>query len=396
MAFDTLAYEDATGLHTPDYPTTLAYYIAATQAIFGADIYLGSDSQDGQYISIFALAAFDCCQIAQAVYNSFSPLTAIGKALSTQVKINGIARDVATYSSVDLYLVGQAGTVITNGIALDNLNQQWLLPSSVVIPISGDITVTATAKDVGNITAAANTVTTIFTPTLGWQTVNNVAASVAGAPVESDAALRIRQTLSVAQPALTVFESTVGLVASVPGVTRFQGYENDTNVTDANGIPPHTISIVAEGGDSTAIAQAIWDKKTPGTGTYGTTSETIYDMYGVPDIINFYRPTVATIWVQINITPLVGFASTTVDLIKASVAEYINGLPIGQDVLISRVYPAANLTGTPEGDTYDIADPTTDLQLKKNAGSYAPANVTLTFIEIATCDPLVNVVVNIL
>ena len=78
------------------------------QAIFGADIYLGSDSQDGQYISIFALAAFDCCQIAQAVYNSFSPLTAIGKALSTQVKINGIARDVATYSSVDLYLVGQA------------------------------------------------------------------------------------------------------------------------------------------------------------------------------------------------------------------------------------------------------------------------------------------------
>lgn len=396
MAFDTLIYEDATGLHTPDYPTTLAYYTAATQAIFGNDIYLGPDSQDGQYIAIFALAAFDCCQIAQAVYNSFSPLTAIGKALSTQVKINGIARDVATYSSVDLYLVGQVGTVITNGIALDTLNQQWLLPASVVIPISGDITVTALAQNPGNITAAANTVTTIFTPTLGWQTVNNVAASVAGAPVESDAELRIRQTLSVAQPALTVFESTVGLVASVTGVTRFQGYENDTNVTDANGIPPHSIAIVAEGGDSMAIAQAIWDKKTPGTGTYGTTSETIYDIYGVPDIINFFRPTIATIWVQINITPLTGFASSTVDLIKTNVAAYINSLTIGQDVLISRVYPSANLTGYPEGNTYDIADPTTDLQLKKNAGSYAPANIDLTFIEVATCDPLVNVVVNII
>jgi len=396
MAFDTLIYEDATGLHTPDYPTTLAYYTAATQTIFGNDIYLGPDSQDGQYIAIFALAAFDCCQIAQAVYNSFSPLTAIGKALSTQVKINGIARDVATYSSVDLYLVGQAGTVITNGIALDTLNQQWLLPASVVIPISGDITVTALAQNPGNITAAANTVTTIFTPTLGWQTVNNVAASVAGAPVESDAELRIRQTLSVAQPALTVFESTVGLVASVPGVTRFQGYENDQDVTDANGIPPHTISIVVEGGDDTAIAQAIWDKKTPGTGTYGTTSETIYDIYGVPDIIKFYRPTVATIWVQINITPLTGFLSTTIDLIKANVAAYINSLTIGQDVLISRVYPPANLTGYPEGNTYDIADPTTDLQLKKNAGSYAPANIDLTFIEIASCDPLINVVVNII
>lgn len=396
MAFDSLVYVDATGLHTPDYPTTLAYYTAATQAIFGSDIYLGPDSQDGQYISIFALSAFDCCQVAQAVYNSYSPLTAVGQALSTQVKINGIARDVATYSSVDLYLVGQVGTTITNGIALDTLNQQWLLPATVIIPLSGDVTVTATAQNAGAVTAAPNTVTTIFTPTLGWQTVNNPAASVAGAPVETDAELRIRQTLSVAQPALTVFESTVGFVASVPGVTRFQGYENDTNVTDANGIPPHSIAIVAEGGDSVAIAQAIWDKKTPGTGTYGTTSETIYDIYGIPDVINFFRPTVATIGVQINITPLAGFASTTVALIQASVASYINSLPIGQDVLISRVYPPANLTGTPEGATYDIADPTTDLQLAKNGGGYAPANITLTFIEVATCDPLVDVVVNIL
>ncbi|MBL0320447.1 MAG: baseplate J/gp47 family protein [Alphaproteobacteria bacterium] len=392
MAFSSLIYEDATGLHTPDYPSVLAYYIAATQAIFGADIYLGSDSQDGQYISIFALAAFDCCQISQSVYNSFSPLTAVGKALSTQVKINGIARDIATYSSVDLYLVGQIGTEITNGIAIDTLGQQWLLPASVVIPLSGDITVTATAQNAGNISAAANTVNTIFTPTLGWQTVNNPADSTPGAPVESDAALRIRQTLSVAQPALTVFESTVGFVAAVPGVTRFQGYENDTNVTDSNGIPPHTISIVAEGGDDVAIAQAIWDKKTPGTGTYGTTSEIIYDIYGIPDTIRFYRPTIATIGVNITIQALAGFASSTTTLIAQSVADYINSLSIGEDVYISRVYTPANLSGTPQGNTYDI----TVLELNYNGGPFSASNVDLNFIEAATCDATTNVTVTVI
>lgn len=391
MPFSDLIYEDATGLHTPDYPAVLQYYTDATKAIFGDDIYLQPDSKDGQYIAIFAAAAFDCCQIAQAVYNSFSPLTAIGKALSTQVKINGIARAVATYSQVDLYLVGQVGTVITDGVATDTLGQKWLLPAEVIIPLSGDITVTALSATAGNVSAAPDTVTTIFTPTRGWQSVNNPDAAVGGAPVESDAELRIRQTLSVAQPALTVFESTVGLVASIEGVTRYRGYENDTNSTDANGIPAHTISIVAEGGDDMAIAQAIWDKKTPGTGTYGTTSETIYDEFGTPDTIHFYRPDTATIGVNITIEALAGYVSTTEDLIKAAVADYINGLPIGDDVYIARVYTPANLSGLPEGNTYDI----TVLELNKNGGAFASANVDLDFIEIPKCDPLTDITVTV-
>jgi uncharacterized phage protein gp47/JayE len=392
MGFETLIYEDRTGLHTPDYATVLAYYQDQTKIVFGDDINLDSDTKDGQYLSIFALSAYNCCNVAQSVYNAFSPLTAQGKALSTQVKINGIAREIATYSTVDLYIVGQVGTQITNGVALDSLNQKWNLPISVIIPLSGDITVTATADELGNISADANTITTIYTPTKGWQSVNNPSAATQGAPVESDAALRIRQTESVAQPARTVFESTVGLVASVTGVTRYRGYENDTNLTDSNGIPAHTISLVVQGGDDVAIAQAIWDKKTPGTGTYGTTQETIYDEFGTPDTIRFYRPTEANIGVNIEIQPLVGYVSTTADLIKANVARYINSLRIGDDIYISRIYTPANLLSLPEGETYDI----TLLEIKKNADPFAAANIDLLFNEIAICDPLTDVIVTVI
>jgi len=74
-----------------------------------------------------------------------------------------------------------------DGTALDTASNQWMLPSSVVIPSGGEITVTATAQNLGAILALPNTVTSIGTPTRGWQSVTNEAAAAPGAPVESDA-----------------------------------------------------------------------------------------------------------------------------------------------------------------------------------------------------------------
>ena len=84
----------------------------------------------------------------------------------------------------------------------------------------------------GAVAALANTVTGIFTPTQGWQTVNNSNPATLGVAVESDAELRVRQSVSVADPSLTVFEGTVGSVENVTGVTKTMGYENPTNSTD--------------------------------------------------------------------------------------------------------------------------------------------------------------------
>ncbi|QEL21721.1 hypothetical protein FQV39_03360 [Bosea sp. F3-2] len=116
-------------------------------------------------------------------------------------------------------------------------------------------------NDVAGVTALPGMVTGIGTPTRGWQSVTNSAAAVIGQPVELDAQLRKRQTVSTALPSLTVFEGTIGAVASITGVDRLKGYENDTGTTDANGIPAHSISLVVQGGDATAIAQAIAAKK---------------------------------------------------------------------------------------------------------------------------------------
>ena len=389
MAIADLVYVDATGFHYPDYPTVLEQLKDEYRTIYGNDVYLEADSQDGQWVAVMALAIFDTMQVAAAVYNSFSPLTAQSDALSRNVKINGILRRVATYSQVDLRIVGQVGTTINNGQAEDTLGQKWNLPVSVTIPVGGEITVTAQAADIGDVSAAAGTITKIATPTLGWQTVENLLPAVEGEPVESDAELRVRQTVSTAIPSLSVLDGTVGAVASLAGVTRFRGYENDSNATDANGIPAHSIAIVVEGGDAQAIGDAIATKKTPGTGTYGTTTVTTYDAYGLPNDINFFRPTPATIGVEVTVQALTGYTTGFADLIAAAVAEQINNLQIGDDVLITKLYVPANLPGNAAGSTFDI----TQLRIKKNAGAFGTSNVGLAFNEVAECDPTTDVTV---
>lgn len=391
-----LAYIDATGYHYADYPAFLDFVQTGYRNLYGVDVYLGADSIDGQWTAILAQSLFDTAALGAATYNSFSPISAQGTGLSRVVKINGLNRNIPTNSTVDLTIVGVAGTTISNGIAVDTLGQQWLLPVSVTIPGGGSIVVTAMAQLPGAITAAPTTVTGIFTPTNGWQTVNNVSAAAPGAPVESDSQLRARQIVSVANPSLTVLEGTLGAVLNVPGVTAGKSYENPTNSIDANGLPPHSFAIVAEGGNATAIAQAIADHKTPGTQTVGSTIVTVYDNHGMPLAIRFYRPTPATIGVQITLSAGVGWSTDFETLIAAAVSAAIQSGGqqdvnssdggIGDTVFLTPLYLAAYLPA-PQGQTYVISG----IELQKNSGGFAAANVDLTFTEIPVCDPVPGV-----
>lgn len=369
------------GLVYSDYPTILTWFREQYKQIYGKDVYLEADSQDGQWIAVQALAMYDLVQIASMIYNSFSPLTAQSDGLSRQVKINGIARHVATNSTVDLKIVGQVGSIIRNGVAEDMLRQKWIMPKEVVIPEAGEITVTAAAEDIGAITAAENTVTKIVTPTLGWQSVNNPQAAVVGAAIETDAELRRRQTYSTALPSLTVLDGTIGAVASLDGVTRVKGYENDTNKIDARGIPAHSIAVVAEGGNAQEIAESIAKKKTPGAGTFGTTAVMTYDQYGEPNEIKFFRPTVVDIKVQIAIKPLQGYVSTYGDAIAQAIAQMINRLGIGDDVLISKLYVPANLPNNVAFHTFDIVS----VKLARDGATVTADNIKIAFNEAGKC-----------
>jgi uncharacterized phage protein gp47/JayE len=380
MAVSDLVYIDSTGYNYSDYPSFLLYLQTQYENIYGIDVYLGDDSQDGQFLAVLAQALYDVASLGAATYNSFAPPTAQGIGLSRLVKLNGLERLIPTSSTVDLVIVGTNGTVLTNAVAVDSLQQQWNIPTTT-IPGSGTITVTATAAAPGAVAALPNTITGIFTPTNGWQSVNNPAAATEGNPVESDGALRIRQAESTAISAQTVFDATIANVSNVVGVTEVVGYENATGSTDGNGLPPHSIALVVEGGDATAIAQAIQVKKTPGTQTDGTTSVTLTDSNGMPITINFYVPTSATISAEVTVVTGTGWNSGTIALIQAAMASAISAYAIGSTIILTQLYASDYLYGTPQAGTFTVVS----IELEKNSGGFAASNITLDFNEIPIC-----------
>lgn len=375
----------AEGISAPDYQTILETLTSYFQQIYGSDAYLEPDSKDGQMVALVALAIHDANNTAISVYNCFSPATGYGAALTSNVKINGIARKGAKNSTVDLLLTGTAGTTITNGSVRDQNNIIWNLPASVSISVDGTVQATATSANSGAIAALAGTITTINTPTRGWTSVTNPTAATVGAPAETDAELRIRQGQSVALPSITPFEGVDGAIANVAGVTRHKLYENDTGAVDANGLPPHSISAIVDGGDITEIAQTIRGSKGQGTSTYGTTSVAVPDTYGNPHVISFSRSTDVPVYGHITLKAFAGYTSQIGVQIQQAVADYINGLTIGDSVLLSRIYSPANLGVVSGGSAryYDIQE----LLIGKSAGSLAAANIDIAYNESASCNP---------
>jgi Baseplate J-like protein len=382
----------STGITIPSYADIYASLQASFTSIYGVDSYIAPDSQDGQMLAILAQGYSDQNNAVVAVYQAFSPSFAQGALLSLLVRINGLTRDVATNSSVVVTIVGTVGIVITNGVVQDTQNNLWNLPTSVTIPIGGSIAVTATAQNVGAIVAPTNSVNTIYTPQLGWASVNNPTyAAVPGAPIESDAALRVRQAKSVSLPALSPLAAIYAAIGQLPGVINWTVYENSSAVTDGNGVPSHSIDVIVEGGDLTQIAQTIYATKSPGTGTYGSTSETVVDpSSGLPETINFDVLTQTAIYVSITTKGLPGFVTTTNATIQAAVSAFLDGLPIGGDVYYTQLYSPAQLDSTGLGETYYI----TSLTVGTAPSPVGTANIPIAFNAIANCPPANVVITN--
>ncbi|EJC0002963.1 baseplate J/gp47 family protein, partial [Salmonella enterica] len=382
LNLDTLglsATVTAQGISAPDYQTILNTLTSYFRQIYGSDAYLEPDSKDGQMVALWALSVHDANNTAIAVYNSFSPTTAQTAALSSNVKINGITRKIATNSTADLLLTGTAGTTITNGSARDKNGIIWNFPASVTIGVDGTVLVTAICSNSGAVAALAGTITTINTPTRGWTSVTNPAAATVGAPAETDAELRIRQGQSVAIPSITPFEGVDGAIANIAGVTRHKLYENDTGKTDGNGLPPHSISAIVDGGDVTEIARTVRGNKGQGVRTWGKTSVTVPDKYGNPHIISFSRPTDVPVYGKITLKVFAGYTSQIGVQIQQAVADYINRLMIGDQVLLSRIYSPANLGVVSGGNAryYDIQE----LLIGKSPEAVAAANINIAYDE---------------
>ena len=280
------------GLVLSSYTAILNYLVAQYQAGYGTNCYLGPDSSDFQWLAILALQAYDFDLVAQAIYLSFNPLTAVGASLDLLGVLIGTARDAASFSTVAVTLSGTAGTVINNGVVQDVNQNFWNIPGSVTIGSGGTVTVTAVAQLAGATSASEGQVVLIPYPTTGWTSVTNAGPSTVGNPVEPDSHYRARLMISQAKPSLTLRAGSAAAVAAVPNVSRSIVYENPLGYTAGYGYvntvgTAVTLDIgyafdATDAGQAITINGVVYAIDSVGSGTALTLTGTAGNQVGVP------------------------------------------------------------------------------------------------------------------
>lgn len=204
---------------------------------------------------------------------------------------------------------------------------------------TGAVDVAVTCEVTGPTVAASGTLTVIETPVSGWTSAINVLDADLGRNAETNSALRLRRELELRSTGNAALDAIRGRVLNVAGVTSCSVFENTTDATDVNGLPPHSIEVLVLGGTDAAVAAAIWASKAGGIATYGSTTVSVADAAGGLHDVKFSRPTTKNIYVVMTLS-VDGSAgspwpSDGEDQVKAAVVAFGDTFTIGRDVTAS-------------------------------------------------------------
>lgn len=313
------------------------------RAVFGAAITVIAQSVFGQIIGIMSERLADVWQLGLATYSASFRESATGIQLDNIGALTGTARLQATYTKVNLVLTGVNGTVIPVGRVVSIPSTGVKFTNDVAGTISGGtLTLEFRASETGPKTAYANTVTSIDTPVSGWNTVNNPADhTLLGSDIESDASYRIRQVQELRGQGQGTVAAIRAKIFTVSTVTDAFIFENTSDATNGDGLPPHSFESVVQGGTDAAVAKAISDVKPAGIATHGTTTQATTDGNGFAVNIKFSRPTTLNVRVDMAITVDAAlFPTNGTDLIKQAVANYGDvNYHVGSEVRSSAFVP---------------------------------------------------------
>lgn len=209
------------------------------------------------------------------------PAFAEGRMQDAIARIYFIERNPAQPTVVPAVCNGLAGVVIPPGaqaLAVDG--NRYICTSGGAIPVSGSITLQFECLTVGPIPCPAGSLNQIHQAIPGWDSISNPTDGVLGNDVESRAAFEARRAQSVALNSLGGLPSVLGAVLNVPNVIDAYVTENVSNSPQTIGgvlLLPNSIYVAVVGGNSDAIARAIWSKKAPGCAYNGNTTVTVQD-----------------------------------------------------------------------------------------------------------------------
>lgn len=294
--------------------------------------------------STFADALAQVWEAGAALYRQFDRVFGGGEGLNTTGGLTGTQRRPRRRTVVIARCLMVPGTAVVAGQMIAHVvgdpNRRFANSFAFTVPGTGPVGINVDiqfeALEFGPISCPATLLTLRDTAVAGWLAVNNLADGVLGANVESDDDYRLRQEAEIAAPGSATNPAVHAAVGALAGVTAVFVLSNDTDTIDANGVPPHAMEVVVEGGDSQEIANTIFSEKAPGDGTFGAVLQTVTAPDQLLHAINFTRPTALPIHVAISIQVTSDYPGDTA--LKAAIVAWANRVhAAGVDVVPSRI-----------------------------------------------------------
>jgi uncharacterized phage protein gp47/JayE len=401
---------------------------ASYRSEFGAAVPLGDRTFLGIVTGIESEREALLWEISEQIYNANDPEAATQAALDGVCALTGTTRDPARESTVTLFLTGTVATIVPIGSrAATSTDAEFATTAEVTLiactawapttaydvdvvrtnggriyvsTIAGtsagaggptgtgtaivDGTVTwryigegagiiaapAESVETGPIEAPTYSINEIVTPVSGWQSVINLEDAEIGANVETDESLRIKREDELSGGGTATVDAILAAVLDVEGVTSCTVFENTTDTTDADGVPPHAVEVLVRGGADADIWQALFDSVAAGILAYGDEEGGILDSEGNLHIVQFSRPTEVNIYVDVTLVKLsTVYPTDGDDQVKAAIVAYGDAQATGRDVvsamLLAQVaaIPGVLDVSLPEIDTAPSPTTTTTITI---------------------------------
>ena len=365
---------DDLGFHRPTYAELLAEQETRARQLFGDDIETGEATALGKYIRLNVYDYARLYELAEKIYYARFPNFATGVQLDRLTPFANISRNPATVARHIVEFYGIAGKTVEqgslvatgDGVTFYTLEDVTMQDEGLGL---GTARVTVECTEFGTVgNVAVGEIDRMGNPNGYVREVRHIALKLLAKDAETDKALRERFGEVIKGTGAGTWEALYGALGRITNVDGVVIVENDTAETVGT-MPPHSFQcyIVAPNTLDQQIGQTIFDKKPIGIKPLGEVEVTALDRAGGEHLMRFSRAIEKKISLQATIKKTTSFPEDGAEQIKTNIANLINGLSNGDDVILSKLYSAIHAV--------DGVAEVANLQMKAGAGAFAASNI---------------------
>lgn len=253
-----------------------------------------------------------------------------GTALDAWAANFDVYRNGATASRTPVLVTGVPDTVIpANSEASTDAGVIWLAESEIVIDSNGSSPGTFICSRTGAVELGTGQLTNIVASSTtginGWETITNTAPATVGSALESDASLKARLLASIFS-GTALFGNYASACYGVDNVKDVFAYDNPNEyelVLDNITIPPHSVYVCVDGGNSEEVAYALYSVKSAGCGWCGDTTVTVTDKtYNSTSSVTFQTAEPLPLRIAVNATSNNNSSPNLEELITNTIIGY--------------------------------------------------------------------------